>query len=77
MYVLDKVIEIVGSQRALAKALGVSLQAVNQWVNGKRRLPPMRALCIQKLTGGRVTAASLRPDLAEIFAVPDATKKAA
>jgi DNA-binding transcriptional regulator YdaS (Cro superfamily) len=65
--VLEKAIEIVGSQRALAESLGVSLQAVNQWVNGKRPIPPKRAFDIQKLTGGRVRAASLRPDLAEIF----------
>ena len=73
---LGEVIQIVGSQRALAESLGVSLQAVNQWVNGRRRIPPKQASRIEKLTGGRVTAASLRPDLAEIFG-PTATKEAA
>lgn len=71
---LERVIEIVGSQRELARLLGVSLQAVNQWANGRRRLPPKRAFDIQKLTRGRVTAASLRPDLAEIFAVTSTAK---
>lgn len=68
---------MVGGQRALAQELGVTVQTVNQWVHGKRPIPPMRALAMQKLTGGQVTAASLRPELAEIFSVPDTPKKAA
>jgi DNA-binding transcriptional regulator YdaS (Cro superfamily) len=65
--VLERALEIVGTQQALAQLLGVSPQAVNQWVTGRRPIPPKRALHIEKLTRGRVTAASLRPDLSEIF----------
>lgn len=70
---LERVIEILGTQRALAQGLGVSRQAVNQWVHGKRPIPPMQALRIQKLTNGQVTAGSMRPDLHAIFSGLEST----
>jgi DNA-binding transcriptional regulator YdaS (Cro superfamily) len=39
------------SQVALAKKLGVSLAIVAMWEKGQRRIPPLRAVKIEKKTG--------------------------
>jgi len=59
---LERAIEIVGTQAALANALGVTAQAVNQWVS-KGRIPAERVLEIERATEGKVTRHDLRPDL--------------
>ncbi|ADE14145.1 conserved hypothetical protein [Nitrosococcus halophilus Nc 4] len=59
---LDISIEILGSQAALAREVGVTLQAVNQWVK-KGRVPPGRAIAIEQATKRRVTRYELRPDI--------------
>ena len=56
-YDLDQVIRHFGSGTALAKALGIKPSAVYQW----KRVPPRRALEIEKLTQG-VFKASLTTD---------------
>ena len=56
-YDLDQVIKHFGSGTALAKALGIKPSAVYQW----KRVPPRRALEIEKLTQG-VFKASLATD---------------
>ncbi|WP_329867198.1 transcriptional regulator [Stenotrophomonas hibiscicola] len=48
-------------QAGLARLLGVSPQAVNQWVNGNRPVPPRHVLAIEKATG--VSRHELRPDV--------------
>ena len=58
---LKKACKIVGSQNKLAKALGVSRQAVYQWMEGK--VPAERVLAVEELTGGQVTRYDLRPDI--------------
>jgi len=62
MTALDKAIEIVGSQTSLASKLGVSPQAVQQWVI-KKKPPASRVLQIEKAVNGEVTRSELRPDL--------------
>lgn len=57
---LAKAIEAVGSQRALADAVGVSTQAVTKW---RRQVPAERVIAIELATGGAVTRYQLRPDL--------------
>jgi DNA-binding transcriptional regulator YdaS (Cro superfamily) len=42
-----------GSSRALAQALGVSVQAVSQW-KGRGRLPELRARQLQEITHGKL-----------------------
>lgn len=55
-------IERFGSAQAgLAKALGVTPQAVSQWVRGSRPIPPRHALAIEAATG--VSRHDLRPDV--------------
>ena len=58
---VGKAVAIVGSQSALARALGVSPQAVNQWL--KSKVPAERVLDIEFATNGQVTRHDLRPDL--------------
>ncbi len=52
---LAKVIAILGTQSRLAKALGLSDNAVSKWV-AQGKVPPGRALQVAKLVEGRRTA---------------------
>ena len=47
----------------LAKALGVSKQAVSHWRTGRYRVPAEHCRKIECLTGGQVTVHDLRPDV--------------
>jgi DNA-binding transcriptional regulator YdaS (Cro superfamily) len=49
----------------LARALGVTQGAVNQWSAGLTRIPLERAIEIERHTAGAVTCEELRPDLAD------------
>lgn len=62
MNALQRAIEVVGTQVALAAAIGVTAQAVNQWLT-KGRIPAERVLEIERATEGRVSRHDLRPDL--------------
>ncbi len=48
-------------QAGIARLLGVTPQAVSQWVNGSRPVPPKHALAIEAATG--VSRHELRPDV--------------
>ena len=54
---LRAAIEKVGNARALAAALGVTAQALSQW----HRVPPMRVLDVERITG--IPRHELRPDM--------------
>ena len=58
---LQSAIDTAGSQTKLASSLGISPQAVQQWVNGFRLVPANRAIEIEILTG--VKRELLRPDI--------------
>ena len=61
MKAIEKVFSIFGSQKAFAKALGVSEMRVSHW---KRRGAPAKAVIpIEEVTGGRVMRHDLRPDI--------------
>lgn len=60
---IDAAAEILGSQAALANALGVTRAAVTQWKEEGRRTPAEHCPKIQRLTGGRVTCKQLRDDI--------------
>lgn len=65
MNALDRAIEASGGQTALAAAMGVTVQAVNQWrIRGKA--PATRCRAIEQLTG--VSVHRLRPD---VFGPPE------
>ena len=61
---LLRVIEIVGGQTALARALGVSQTTVHYWARQSRRgVPGEYVLEIEKLARRKVTRCDLRPDI--------------
>lgn len=63
---LRRVVEIFGSQSALASALQISKVAVGQWFLdtdnlSHRHVPPRQCVRIERLTGGVVGRRELRP----------------
>lgn len=56
---LSKAIKAAGGVAALARAIGVTTQAVSQW----QRVPAERVLQVVKATNGAVTCHELRPDV--------------
>jgi DNA-binding transcriptional regulator YdaS (Cro superfamily) len=52
------------TQDSLAKALGVTPGAVNQWVSGLTTVSAERCIQIEQATGGQVRCEDLRPDVA-------------
>jgi DNA-binding transcriptional regulator YdaS (Cro superfamily) len=56
--ILREAIERAGGMSALAKAIGVSRQAIYRW---KRRIPAERVVDIEAATG--IDRAALRPDI--------------
>mgnify|MGYP001214907597 CR=1 FL=1 len=59
---VEKAIEIIGSQTALARLLEIKPQSVQQWVKSSK-VPAERVLDIEKATNGKVTRHQLRPDI--------------
>ncbi|MEW5709803.1 MAG: Cro/CI family transcriptional regulator [Pseudomonadota bacterium] len=57
---VQRAIKIAGGQSALARALKISPQAVQQWA-ATNRVPASRVLEIERLTG--VSRHALRPDI--------------
>jgi len=62
MDALQKAIETVGGQSELARQLGTSAQAVNNWCR-RRNVPPEYAPVIESITGGLVKAEDLCPQI--------------
>ncbi|HDI3023793.1 TPA: helix-turn-helix domain-containing protein [Cronobacter turicensis] len=50
------------SQRAIAKALGISPQAVNQWFS-KSTVPPRYVLAVCEMTGWKITPHEVCPEI--------------
>lgn len=62
-HAVQKAITLMGSQAALARAIGKSQPAVYKWAKG-RALPTWQsAIAIERATGGRVTRHEVRPDI--------------
>lgn len=61
---IDRAAKVVGSQTALAVALGVTKAAVGQWKDPGRRVPAEHCPAIERLTSGAVRCEDLRPDVA-------------
>lgn len=64
MNALDKAIGILGSQSALAEAIGVKQAYIWNWKNrGRKRVPAEHCAAIEDVTGGKVKRSDLRPDI--------------
>lgn len=61
MKALERAIEILGTQEALASALGIRSPSISEW--RKRQVPAERCPEIEKATSGKVTRYDLRPDV--------------
>lgn len=60
---IDEAARIIGSQVALANALGVSKSAVNQWKGEGRQVPAEHCPQIERLTGGQVKCEDLNTEV--------------
>lgn len=61
---LLRAVDILLSQSALARALGIKQQNVSYWLHdGKGKVPAEYCAKIARATGGKVTRHDLRPDL--------------
>ena len=58
---IDRAIAALGSQQALADALGIRSPSISEWKD--RGVPPGRCIPIEQATGGAVTRYELRPDV--------------
>lgn len=63
MNAIEKSCASLGSQKALANAIGVTQATVSQWVHGRRPIPAERCPEIERLTAGAVRCEDLRPDV--------------
>lgn len=55
--------EILGTEAALAKAVGASQPYINYRLKRGKRVPAEWCIPIELATGGRITRHDLRPDL--------------
>ena len=60
---IEKAAGILGSQSALAAALGVTKAAVWQWKDPARQVPAEHCPVIERITHGEVRCEELRPDV--------------
>jgi DNA-binding transcriptional regulator YdaS (Cro superfamily) len=76
---VQKAVELVGGQSALAKRMGGPVKQGHVWKWLRMdRIPAERAIAIERATDGRVTRQELRPDLfGEPEPKPKPRKKAA
>lgn len=64
---IEKAIEKAGGQVSLAEKVGVSQASVSNWLRGTKRIRLEHALAVEAVTGGRVRAVELRPDLSPVI----------
>lgn len=59
---LDRACKILGSQEALAAALGIRGPSISGW-RERKRVPAERCVAIEQATKGQVSRSELRPDI--------------
>lgn len=59
---LDRAAQILGTQEALAAALGIRSPSISEW-RQREQVPVERCLQIEAATNGKVTRYDLRPDV--------------
>ncbi|MFW6342883.1 MAG: helix-turn-helix domain-containing protein [Halothiobacillaceae bacterium] len=60
---IQAAIQILGSQSALAAALGLKQAHVWHWLHKSKRCPAEQVIAVSKATAWRVTPHELRPDV--------------
>ena len=60
---IEKAILIIGTQKKMGEAIGVSQAAVQKWLHGLNPVSPKFVLPIEKATKGQITRHELRPDI--------------
>lgn len=60
---LERAIKIMGSQQALADAIGMSQQGVSYVLHSAPRITAEAAVAIERATKGAVRREQLRPDI--------------
>ena len=58
---LEKAVEAVGGQTALATAVGVKQTHIWNWLNRDKRVPAERVIAVEQATG--ISRHELRPDI--------------
>jgi DNA-binding transcriptional regulator YdaS (Cro superfamily) len=66
---VQRAVDLLGSQSALAKAVGKSQPAIYKWTHGKALPTWQSAIAIERATAGRVTRHEIRPDV-EALPIP-------
>lgn len=66
-HVIKTAIAIVGTQKELAKACGVSQAAVQKWLHNKAKVAPQNVASLVEATQGQIKAYQVRPDLPNLF----------
>ncbi|MEE3649488.1 MULTISPECIES: transcriptional regulator [unclassified Brenneria] len=69
--VIKTAIAVVGSQRKLGKACGLTQAAVQKWLYDKAKVAPENVQAVVNATNGVVKGYQLRPDLPHLFPHPD------
>lgn len=59
---LNKALQIIGGQRALARILGIRQQSVAKWKK-RGKVPPLRAKAVVKAAKGKISLEKLCPDI--------------
>lgn len=60
---IEKAVEVIGSQAALADAIGKSRPFINDMLHGNKRVPAELCVPIEESVNGAVTRYDLRPDV--------------
>lgn len=63
MKALERAISIVGTQSALADAIGVKQQHISYWMTKGKSVPARFAILIEQATSGQVTRRDICPDV--------------
>lgn len=75
--VIKTAISIVGTQKNLADACGVTQAAVQKWLHDKAKVAPENVKSLVEATGGAVQGYQIRPDLPDLFPHPANVNKVA
>ncbi|EUD07854.1 helix-turn-helix domain-containing protein [Providencia alcalifaciens] len=64
---IKNAIDIVGTQKKLGEACGLTQQAIFKWLHNKAKVSPEYIPLIVKATNGQVRAQDIRPDLPHLW----------